>query len=137
MLFQRIKRADPEKIFMICHHDPNASASLVNGDLVTFPTSGTGVILGTSVKKSSGATDIPCGVAAGTIPTGDYGLIQVFGYHSSVKSASGTVGTGLIPSATTGNVANGAGAGDSPYLAIGYPLLAHSVDRTGVFIRLM
>jgi hypothetical protein len=98
MLFQRINRTDPEKIFIVCYNS-YSTASLTNGQVVmwdyTTDCNGVGVTKPTSVASHIGAPVI-AGVAAETIAAGSYGLVQVYGYHSSVYMRSATT-TGTAP----------------------------------------
>lgn len=86
MLFQRIKRADPEKIFVIAKNS-YSTASLTNGQAViwdwTTDCDGVGVTVATATENVSCGIDV-AGIAAQTIAAGSYGLIQVYGYHSAV-----------------------------------------------------
>lgn len=87
MLFQRINRADPEKIFLVAKNS-YSTASLTNGMPViwdwTTDCDGVGVTLATATENVSAGQDI-AGVAAETITAGSYGLLQVYGYHSAVR----------------------------------------------------
>ncbi len=86
MLFQRISRTNPEKIFIVVKNS-YATASLTNGQPViwdwTTDIDGVGVTLATATENVSAGQDV-AGVAAETIAAGDYGLLQVYGYHSAV-----------------------------------------------------
>lgn len=106
MLFQRVNRSDPEKVFIVAYND-YSTASLTNGQAViwdyassangvgvTKPTDGTG--------RNSHFGVAFAGIVAETIASGSYGLIQVYGYHSAVRmhTITGTnpaivAGTGL------------------------------------------
>ena len=83
MLFQRIKRSDPEKIFVIAKNS-YSTASLTNGQWVRWDhdddCDGVGVTIGSADTGLSVA-----GVAAETIASDEYGLIQVYGYHSAAR----------------------------------------------------
>ncbi len=95
MLFQRINRSDPERIFLVVKNG-YATAALTNGQPVGWDLSD---VDGVNVTKMA-ATDIGnsfAGVVAETIAIGGYGLIQVYGYHSAVivdGSATGDIHTG-------------------------------------------
>ena len=86
MLFQRVKRTDPEKIFIIVKNS-YSTASLTNGQVAQwdFTTDADGV----GVTKPSGmATNLGnamAGIVAETIAAGDYGMVQAYGYHSAVR----------------------------------------------------
>lgn len=104
MLFQRINRSDPEKIFIVAKNS-YATASLTNGQAtvwdyatdadgvgVTKPTDGTG--------RAGHYGTAFAGIAAETIAAGDYGLLQVYGYHSAVRVRSHTGGNPAIAAGT-------------------------------------
>jgi len=106
MLFQRVNRSDPEKVFIVAYND-YATASLTNGQAVIWDyaasANGVGVTKptdGTTVNSHYGIAF--AGIVAETIASGSYGLIQVYGYHSAVRvhTVTGTnpaiaAGTGL------------------------------------------
>ena len=87
MLFQRVNRTNPEKIFLVAKNS-YGTASLTNGQAViwdwTTDGDGVGVTLATATENVSAGQDV-AGIAAETIGAGDYGLLQVYGYHSSVR----------------------------------------------------
>jgi len=87
MLFQRINRSDPEKIFVVAKNSWS-TASLTNGQSVvwdwTTDVDGVGVTKAIATENVAGGTDF-AGVAVETIASGSYGLIQVYGYHSAVR----------------------------------------------------
>lgn len=98
MLFQRINRSDPEKIFMVFYNS-YSTASLTNGQpvIIDYATDANGV----SVTKPTASTDAhagfaSAGIVAETIAFGSYGLVQVYGYHSAVRARSLTGGTPAI-----------------------------------------
>jgi hypothetical protein len=104
MLFKRINRSDPEKIFIVVYQS-YATASLTNGQAViwdyatdangvgvTKPTDGTG--------RASHYGTAFAGIAAETIAAGDYGLLQVYGYHSAVRVRTHTGGNPAIAAGT-------------------------------------
>lgn len=90
MLFQRINRSDPEKIFIVVKNS-YSTASLTNGQAVTWDwtseANGVAVSIPTATENVAGGTDF-AGVAAETIAHNSYGLIQVYGYHSAAKVRS-------------------------------------------------
>jgi len=98
MLFQRINRSDPEKIFVVTKNS-YSTASLSNGQAVMWDyvtdIDGVGVTLATA-GRAKHAGFVAAGVAAETIAAGSYGLIQVYGYHSAVRVRSITAGTPAI-----------------------------------------
>jgi hypothetical protein len=93
MLWQRVNRSDPEKIFLVAKNS-YTTASLGNGQPVAWDTGdadGVGVTIPPAIGITGGFT--MAGVAAETIAYGSYGLIQIYGYHSSaiVRTMSTTV----------------------------------------------
>lgn len=97
MLFQRVNRSDPEKIFIVVYNS-YSTASLTNGQAVMWDTTdanGVSVTKPTSLNSQYGGNLI-AGVAAETIAAGAYGLIQVWGYHSAVRVRTMTT-TGTTP----------------------------------------
>ena len=87
MLFQRISRTNPEKMFIVVKNS-YSTASLSNGQAViwdwTTDCDGVGVTLATATENVSAGQDV-AGVVAETIAAGDYGLVQVYGYHSAAR----------------------------------------------------
>jgi len=108
MLFQRVNRTDPEKIFIVAKNS-YSTASLTNGQVViwdwTTDIDGVGVTLATATENVSQGTDV-AGVASETIAAGAYGLLQVFGYHSAVRVRTLTA-TGHVYHESRGVVAKG------------------------------
>lgn len=99
MLFQRVNRSDPEKIFIVVKNS-YSTASLTNGQAVEWDyvtdVDGVGVTKPAAIATSGGFAI--AGIAAETIAAGSYGLIQVYGYHSAVR---------VRTISTTGNGARG------------------------------
>lgn len=108
MLFQRINRSDPEKIFIVVKNS-YSTAALSNGQAViwdwTTDCDGVGVTLGIATNNVAAGQDV-AGVAAESIAAGGYGLIQVYGYHSAVRCRSLT-STGHIYHESRAEIAKG------------------------------
>lgn len=108
MLFQRINRTNPEKVFIVARNS-YSSASLTNGQAViwdwTTDCDGVGVTVATATTNVSGGQDV-AGVAVETIASGDYGLLQVYGYHSATRVRTQT-STGHVYFEARGVVAKG------------------------------
>ena len=87
MLFQRVNRTNPEKVFIVAKNS-YSTASLTNGQAViwdwTTDVDGVGVTLATATENVSCGIDV-AGIASETIAAGSYGLLQVYGYHSAVR----------------------------------------------------
>ena len=104
MLFQRVNRSNPERIFIIAKNS-YSTASLSNGQSVIwdFATDADGVGVTRPSARATNAGIAMAGVAAETIAAGDYGLLQVYGYHSAVRQRSDTSGVNLlVPGAPIG-----------------------------------
>lgn len=97
MLFQRINRTDPEKIFVVAYNS-YSTASLTNGQAAMwdYPTDADGVGVTRPTARATSAGFAAAGVVAGTIASGAYGLIQVYGYHSAVRMRTVTGGSPAI-----------------------------------------
>lgn len=97
MLFQRINRTDPEKVFLVAYNS-YSTASLSNGQAVIwdFATDADGVSVTMPSARATNAGVAVAGIATETIAAADYGLIQVYGYHSAVRTRSATGGSPAI-----------------------------------------
>ena len=108
MLFQRISRSQPEKIFVIVKNS-YSTASLSNGQCViwdwTTDCDGVGVTLATATENVSAGQDV-AGVVAETIAHNAYGMVQVYGYHSAARVRSMT-STGHVYHQSLAAVAKG------------------------------
>jgi len=97
MLFQRINRTDPEKVFIIAKNAE--TAALTAGQVTEFLMNGTddGLAVG-NPTANNGA--LVAGIAASAIPASDYGLVQVYGLfdtavqrpYGTASNAAGSVG---------------------------------------------
>lgn len=88
MLFQRINRTDPEKIFIVAKNS-YSTASLTAGMPVIwdYATDGDGVGVTIPTAQSGIAA---AGITVGTIASGAYGLFQVYGYNADAIVDGGT-----------------------------------------------
>ena len=115
MLFKRISRTDPERVFIVVKN--GYATTVTNGQAVQWDMSAAdGVTIdvpGAAFKRMAAFAGIICE----TIVNGAYGLMQVYGYHSAV----------IVDSSTTVDIYTGAPlfmsvAGvylEGPYLASG------------------
>lgn len=98
MLFQRINRSSPEKVFVTVFNSYSTAAITVgqgvNWDFIT-DVDGVGVTipLARATNKGFAAAGV---VATASIASGDYGLVQVYGYHSAVRVRTVTAGSPAI-----------------------------------------
>jgi hypothetical protein len=103
VLLQRVNRSNPEKIFIIAKN--SYSSAMTSGQAVIwdFATDADGVGVTRPTARATNAGVAIAGVAAETIAVGDYGLFQVYGYHSGVRQrASTSAGDLLVPGAPIG-----------------------------------
>jgi hypothetical protein len=103
MLFQRINRSNPEKVFIVAKNS-YSTASLTNGQAVIwdFATDADGVGVTRPTARATNAGIAVAGVASETIAAGDYGLLQVYGYHSAVRQRIASSADTLAPGAPIG-----------------------------------
>lgn len=102
MLLQRINRTDPEKVFIVAYNS-YSTAAITNGQFVNwdFITDVDGVGVTMPLARATNAGVAAAGiVASSSIASGDYGLLQVYGYHSAVRVRSVTGGTPAIAKGT-------------------------------------
>ena len=97
MIFQRINRSDPEKIFVIAKNG-YTTAALSNGQGVMWGlTAADGVTVTRPTARATNAGIAAAGVvAAATIAVGGYGYVQVYGYHSAIRTRTVTGGSPAI-----------------------------------------
>lgn len=88
MLFGRINREDPERVFVIVQNS-YATAALSPDQWVAWDhiTDQDGVAV---TKPGGELRGSLAGVAVDTIGVGDYGLVQVWGYRSGARCAGGS-----------------------------------------------
>ena len=91
MLFKRISRTDPERVFVVVYNSYDTTA-LSNGQAVQWDfltdVDGVGVSIPTARATNRGLAT--AGIVAEAIAINEYGLIQVFGYHGAVRVRSCT-----------------------------------------------
>jgi hypothetical protein len=97
LLFQRINRSDPEKIFVTVFNS-YSTAALANGQGVNwdFVTDADGLGVTMPLARATNAGIAAAGVAAEAIAAGAYGLVQVYGYHSATRVRTVTGGSPAI-----------------------------------------
>jgi len=103
MLMNRINRTDPEKVFIVVMN--STATAMTNGQAVQWDfatdADGVGVIKPTAGTGRAGHYGTAfAGIAAETIAASDFGLLQVYGFHSAVRVRSGTGGKPAIVAGT-------------------------------------
>ena len=104
MIFQRVNRTSPEKIFLVAYNS-YSTASLTNGQAVMwdYATDADGVGVTMPGPTAVGGGVAFAGIVSETIAAGAYGLIQVYGYHSAIRArASSTSGSGATKAVAKG-----------------------------------
>jgi len=151
MLFQRINRTDPEKVFIIV----KAQEALSVGRPVCLHFTGTDDgLLGALCNAAADCTAV-IGIANTNIAADEYGLVQVYGFRSDGKVSCGTTaaagGNGAILSPNTGSTAGllymsasvGAATAVQPTFLLAASASAATTASTdasgsvGIFIRAM
>ena len=98
MLFQRVNRSDPEKVFVSVFNSYSTAAITngqgVNWDFIT-DIDGVGVTIPLA-RATNGGIAAAGVVASASIASGAYGLVQVYGFHSAVRTRTVTGGTPAI-----------------------------------------
>ena len=97
MLFKRVSRTDPEKVYAVVKNG-YSTAALSSGQAVTwdFITLSDGVGVTLPLARATNAGVAVAGIVAQAIAIGGYGLVQVYGYHSAVRVRTVTGGTPAI-----------------------------------------
>lgn len=97
MLFQRINRSDPERVFVSVYNS-YSTAAMSNGQGVIwdFATDADGVGVTRPTARATNAGVAAAGIIAEAIASGAYGLMQVYGYHSATRVRTVTGGTPAI-----------------------------------------
>ena len=146
MLFQRINRSDPEKIFMIV----KAGEALLANRPVCFHFDGTNDGLDAFLADAAVDSAYTVGIADAAIASGEYGLVQCYGFRSNCVTVNGSTVSNnsadyyQVASASSGylvQAASSLGATDALPNFMG----AHSISlattdavrTTGIFIRCM
>ena len=99
MIFQRLNRTDPERVFMVMRSNEACSAD----DAVALETNSDSID-GVRVRQpDTGLLHAFVGVADAAITSGQYGLVQVYGYRSTSRvfqtNTSQDTGAVLVPTA--------------------------------------
>ena len=98
MLMQRVNRSDPEKLFVVAYNS-YSTAAITNGQAVIwdFADDADGVSVTMPSARATNAGIAAAGVvASASIAAGAYGLIQVYGFHTAVRTRTVTGGTPAI-----------------------------------------
>lgn len=141
MLFQRINRNLPERVF-ITVFNAESSTAFVNGDVVMWKTGLTEATgAGVHVLQSTATALLLniAGVAIGALAAQSFGLIQIYGLHTAVKSTGAmTAGASnyAVTAATAGTVKAGT-IGTDDAASIGPTVITAASNVVGLMLRLM
>ncbi len=111
MLFQRVNRTDPEKVFIVVFNS-YGSASFSDGQAAMwdYPTDADGVGVTRPTARATSAGLAFAGIAVETIASGAYGLLQVYGFHTATRVRQDTSSAALNVAAGTPLALNAAGS---------------------------
>ena len=102
MYWSRNQRGAPEKVFVVVYNS-YSTAAITNGQYVPWDslTDSDGISVTIPQARTLGGGIDGAGiVASASIAVGDYGLVQVYGYHSAVRVRSFTIGIPAIAKGT-------------------------------------
>ena len=99
MLFQRVNRTNPERVFMVMQAN---AAGVAADDVVQLELTAASVDGIKVIQPATANMQAVVGVADAAIANGDYGLVQIFGYRSTSRigptdSTQTSLGRVLIP----------------------------------------
>lgn len=142
MLLPKIKREDPEIIYGIYRNlhsatlgDGEAVELLVTGDV---PPTGYTLKSGVDVKQGTATSATVVGVTKGSIVQGDYGRIQIYGFHPNVKTTVAALAVDVVCSADAAGALVAASVAALANIVdqhIGVCIVTGSANRAGVFIK--
>lgn len=139
MIFQRLNRTDPERVFVVMQ----ANEAISSDDCVILETNSDSID-GVKVRApDTGLQHAFVGVADAAISSGSYGLIQVYGYRSTnrVFQTNTSQDTGVVLSPTAAAVYLSSFASSNiPYGVLLETIASSSVSATisaKAFIRAM
>lgn len=144
MLLPKIKREDPELVYGIYRN--LHSAALGDGEAVELLTSAdtppTGYTFkaGVDVKQTADVSATVAGIAKGAIAQGEYGRIQIYGYHPNVKTTVAILAVDTVVTADAAGAvlaASVAALGDIVDQRFGVCIVTGAANRAGVFIKAM
>ena len=139
MIFQRLNRTDPERIFMVMRSNEACAAD----DCLILETNSDSID-GVRVRlPDTGLLHAFVGVADAAIASGSYGLVQVYGYRSTSRifQTNTSIDTGVVLTPVAGAVyAQSFASSNVPYGVLLETVVSSSVSNTvsrKIFIRAM
>lgn len=134
LIRKMVPRDEAEGVFIRVKN--GSGGALANGDVVIWDaTADDGITVGTTASAGS---KYVAGVIVDTIADGEYGRMQVYGYHSAVKVDGGTTDVSEADLLGTGGTAKYAYTTSTLGTVLGVALAAVATATTGkVFIKCM
>ena len=139
MIFQRLNRTDPERVFMVMRSNETMAAD----DAVALETNSDSID-GVRVRlPDTGLLHTFIGIADAAITSGNYGLIQVYGYRSTsrVFQTNTSIDTGVVITPVAGAAyVQSFASSNVPYGVLLETIVSSSVSNTvsrKIFIRAM
>lgn len=139
MIWQRLNRTDPERVFVVMQSNEALSAD----DCCILETASASID-GVKVRQpDTGLLHAFVGVADAAIASGNYGLVQVYGYRSTSRmfQTNTSQDTGVVAMPVAGQVyAQTFASSNIPYVVLGETIASSSASATisaKVFIRAM
>jgi hypothetical protein len=116
-----------------------ASAAIADGEVLKWTIStAAGTVYGNDVLKTAEAASVlVAGVAKGAIAVGEYGRMQVWGYHPNVKTTAAALAAGSTVNGDSAAAAVAGALGDDPSSRLGVCLKLGASNRAGIFIQKM
>ena len=99
MIFQRVNRTDPERVFMVMQAN---AANIAADDVVQLELTAASVDGIKVIQPATANTLATVGVADAAIGNGSFGLVQIYGYRSTSRigptnATQTSLGQALIP----------------------------------------
>jgi predicted RecA/RadA family phage recombinase len=139
MLFQRINRKNPERVFGIFQNVD--AAAMADGEVVALNITATPTIPGSEIKKTTALSQTNVvGVVSGAIAIGDFGTVQVYGIHPNVKMTTAALAAGSVVysnAAAAAEVNAGAIARADMGTLLGVSVVVGAANRAQVFLKCM
>ena len=139
MIFQRLNRTDPERIFMVMRSNETCAAD----DALILETNSDSID-GVRVRiTDTGLLHAFVGIADAAITSGSYGLVQVYGYRSTsrVFQTNTSIDTGVVLTPVAGAAyVQSFASSNVPYGVLLETIVSSSVSNTvsrKIFVRAM
>ena len=137
MKIPRIVRNLPEKIFGV-FQNVEAATAFADGDCIILNITATPTIPGKEAKLSAGAAPLNViGISSGATPVLGFGLVQVYGLHSNVKTTAAALAAGASINGDSAAAVVAGAAADDPSSRLGFCVVVGAANRAKCFIKAM